>query len=260
MEGLDGSWKDNYVSSSDEERESGEDSVYTESKPSVRPPTAKLAPSSKNGANTGPKGVIRDREHYKELREQEEAWKTHQRGRSQKQTAPALVNRWDENELPELELELESDHFLQQYREKRLREMRAAAARNRQATQQFGSLVHLSASTFLSAVDNEQHSVYVVVHIYDDSVEACSAMNGCLTCLASKYTQTMFCCLPSSDAPLSCQFKSDGLPALLVYKGGELIGNFIRVSDQLGDDFYAPELEKFLIDNDCLPLTHHVSR
>ena len=253
MEELGCSQKDNYVSSSDEERESGDDSAYPESKCNVRPPTMNVCPRSGSGANTGPKGVIRDREHYKELREQEEAWISHQqRGKSQKQPAP-IQNRWDENEL----LELESDQFLQQYREKRLREMRAAAARSGQTAQRFGSLLHLSASTFIPAVDNEQPSVYVVVHISDDSVEACSAMNGCLTYLASEYTQAKFCCLPSSDAPVSCQFKSEGVPALLVYRGGELIGNFIRVSDQLGEDFYASELEKFLVDNDCLPSTDH---
>ena len=37
-----------------------------------------------------------------------------------------------------------------------------------------------------------------------------------------------------------------GLPALLVYKGGQLIGNFVRVSDQLGDDFFAMDVESFL--------------
>ena len=38
----------------------------------------------------------------------------------------------------------------------------------------------------------------------------------------------------------------NGLPALQIYKGGALIGNFVRLSDQLGDDFYAGDVEAFL--------------
>ena len=37
-----------------------------------------------------------------------------------------------------------------------------------------------------------------------------------------------------------------GLPALLVNKGGQLIGNFVRVSDHFGEDFFAIEVESFL--------------
>ena len=37
-----------------------------------------------------------------------------------------------------------------------------------------------------------------------------------------------------------------GVPALLVYKNGELIGNFLRLSREFGDDFYATDVESFL--------------
>lgn len=38
----------------------------------------------------------------------------------------------------------------------------------------------------------------------------------------------------------------DGVPALLVYKAGEMIGNFIRISDELGDDFFSSDVESIL--------------
>ena len=40
--------------------------------------------------------------------------------------------------------------------------------------------------------------------------------------------------------------KSEGVPALLVYKKGELIGNFLCLSREFGDDFYATDVESFL--------------
>lgn len=38
----------------------------------------------------------------------------------------------------------------------------------------------------------------------------------------------------------------DGVPALLIYKGGDMIGNFIRISDELGDDFFSSDVESIL--------------
>ena len=37
-----------------------------------------------------------------------------------------------------------------------------------------------------------------------------------------------------------------GVPALLIYKKGEMIGNFVRLSDELGSDFFANDVEGFL--------------
>ena len=44
-----------------------------------------------------------------------------------------------------------------------------------------------------------------------------------------------------------CQAES-GCPALLAYKNGELIGNFIRMSDDLSEDFFATDVESFLLE------------
>lgn len=62
-----------------------------------------------------------------------------------------------------------------------------------------------------------------------------------------------------STAGLSKHFKKRGVPALLVYKNGQVIGNFINVSDTLGTDFYASDVESFLLENgiivdkNCVP-------
>jgi len=38
------------------------------------------------------------------------------------------------------------------------------------------------------------------------------------------------------------------LPAILVYKKGELIGNFVRLTDEFGDDMYPADIESFLVE------------
>jgi hypothetical protein len=40
---------------------------------------------------------------------------------------------------------------------------------------------------------------------------------------------------------------------LVVYKGGNLIGNFVRLTDEFGEDFFANDVEAFLIDHGILP-------
>ena len=38
----------------------------------------------------------------------------------------------------------------------------------------------------------------------------------------------------------------NGLPAVLVYRRGELVGNLLRVTDSLGEDFSEGDVEGFL--------------
>ena len=47
----------------------------------------------------------------------------------------------------------------------------------------------------------------------------------------------------------SFDFQSvSGVPAILIYKKGDLIGNFVGLSSELGDDFPPSDLEGFLIE------------
>jgi len=48
---------------------------------------------------------------------------------------------------------------------------------------------------------------------------------------------------------VDCVLKAvSGLPAILVYKKGEVIGNFVRLTDEFGDDMYPADIESFLIE------------
>lgn len=45
----------------------------------------------------------------------------------------------------------------------------------------------------------------------------------------------------------------NGVPALLVYKNGNLIGNFIRVTDEIGEEIKITNVEAYFIDHGILP-------
>ena len=143
------------------------------------------------------------------------------------------------------------DEFLKEYRRKRLEEMRKAF----ESVPKFGKVISLSKDDFLDAIDKEQKNVKVIIHLYEEDVEACEAMNGCIACLAKEYPSVKFCKIKASEAKLSKSFSNRGVPALVFYKNGELIGNYIRLSDELGDDFYATDVESFLQEHGVLPMT-----
>lgn len=65
--------------------------------------------------------------------------------------------------------------------------------------------------------------------------------------------QVKFCAAQGTVLGTSALFRSSALPALLLYRGGDLVGNLVRVSDQLGDDFYATDVEALLQEYGLLP-------
>jgi len=42
------------------------------------------------------------------------------------------------------------------------------------------------------------------------------------------------------------------VPAILVYKSGSLIGNFVGLKEEFGSEFYPGDVENYLIENGIL--------
>lgn len=244
--------EDNDNDSADENEDVG---FYGQEK-SVRDAVPELQAES-NGitTNTGPKGVIKDWREFKRLENE----KRHDQERERAELAKKLsltcrshLNDQEEKEEDEKllqELEDLEDEFLKEYRLKRIEEMRHALAE----MPSFGKLIPLKSGNFIEEVDGAQYGITVIVHVYDESVAACEAMNGCLMCLAQEYPTVKFCKLSALDAKMSFSFVERGVPALLVYKNKELIGNYIRLRDEFGDDFFAGDVESFLQEHSHLP-------
>ncbi|XP_014470824.1 PREDICTED: phosducin-like protein [Dinoponera quadriceps] len=246
-------------SSEDEENDTGEsdkefdDIKYTED-------TAQYA-SEWDGTsnNTGPKGVIKDWQRYKQLEAEKRELQEKERIQLMKKLSLTCRSALDEEKLNETDPDLANllaDEFLLEYQRQRMKEMLAKAK-----TLKFGKIINLeNTDHFLQAIDEEDKSVTVIVHIYENNIPGCEAMDGCLISLAEEYPYVKFCRILGSTAALSARFKKFGTPALLVYKEGQLIGNFVHVTDHLGIDFYSSDVETFLIehgmltDKDCVPL------
>ncbi|KAK1132377.1 hypothetical protein K0M31_016485 [Melipona bicolor] len=256
-------------SSSEDENDSANSDKETENEKYPQIITDSIEPSFSEwdgtSSNTGPKGVIKDWQRYKQLQAEKRAEQEKERLQLIKKLSLTCRSSLDEEKEkimqsdPDL-AELLTDEFLLEYQKQRMKEMLTRTGKLR-----FGRVINLeTADQFLEAIDNEDKSVTIVVHIYEPNVPGCEAMNGSLISVAEDYPFVKFCKILGSVAGLSKHFKKEGVPALLVYKAAQVIGNFVHVTDYLGVDFYASDVEAFLIeqgiltDKNCIPvITSH---
>uniref|UniRef100_A0A8D0G9B1 Phosducin n=1 Tax=Sphenodon punctatus TaxID=8508 RepID=A0A8D0G9B1_SPHPU len=106
---------------------------------------------------------------------------------------------------------------------------------------------------FLETVEKERKTTTVIVHIYEDGIKGCEALNNSLTCLAAEHSTVKFCKIKASNTGAGDRFSTDVLPTLLVYKGGELLSNFISVTERFSEEFFAVDVEAFLNEYGLLP-------
>uniref|UniRef100_A0A4X1VAY7 Phosducin domain-containing protein n=1 Tax=Sus scrofa TaxID=9823 RepID=A0A4X1VAY7_PIG len=191
--------------------------------------------------NSGPKGVIHDWRRYKQLETEQREEQCREMERLIKKLSMSCRSHLDEEEEQQKQKDLQEkisgkdqddEEFLQQYRKQRMEEMRQQLHKGPQFKQVFEIP---SGEGFLDMIDKEPKGTLIMVHIYED------------------VPAVKFCRVKSSVIGASSRFTRNALPALLIYKGGELIGNFVRVTDQLGEDFFAVDLEAFLQEFGLLP-------
>lgn len=249
-----------YCSSSESEGEKSDDSgkeiqtstVIKETVAVPRPDPYKWEGSS---TNTGPKGVMKDWQRFKQLETEKRAEQEKERQALIQKLSLTCKSALEEDREKNADVdpemaELLSDEFLLHFQKKRMEEMMAKLS----TLPKFGKVINIrDGQEFLDAIDKEDKAVTVVVHIYEENVPGCEAMNGSLISLSQDYQQVKFCKMIGSVAGISKRFKISGVPALLVYKAGQLVGNFVRVSEELGDDFFSEDVESFLLEHGMLP-------
>ncbi|KAJ0051763.1 hypothetical protein Pint_02943 [Pistacia integerrima] len=142
------------------------------------------------------------------------------------------VDQKTEEELEELEddPDLDDDRFLEEYRKKRLAEMREAAKLSR-----FGSVMPISGSDFVressilfnvakTSVDPTR-SFFFSFPEFRDRFPECGLLMQCLEELAQKYPATKFVKIISTDCIPN--YPDCNLPTLLVYNNGAVKANYV---------------------------------
>ncbi|KAK7266909.1 hypothetical protein RIF29_19570 [Crotalaria pallida] len=132
----------------------------------------------------------------------------------------AWLDSKNEDELQDLEDDLDDDRFLQEYRKKRLAEMKETAKILR-----FGSVIQISGSDFVREVSQAPSDVWVVVILYKDGIPECGLLMQSVEELAVRYPATKFVKIISTDCIPN--YPDRNLPTLLVYNNGAVKGNYV---------------------------------
>jgi len=96
----------------------------------------------------------------------------------------------------------------------------------------FGGFERMSKDEWTEAIKHTHELVYVIAHLYENDVPACTKLNLCLEALAPRFPHVRFCRVRSTEAMKG--YSRAGLPTIIVYKAGEMVASFIKVTDSIG--------------------------
>uniref|UniRef100_A0A8R1XTV6 Phosducin domain-containing protein n=1 Tax=Onchocerca volvulus TaxID=6282 RepID=A0A8R1XTV6_ONCVO len=195
------------------------DNEAAETKPHLTP---------RNYRNTGPKGVLEDYKICKAKLEEKES-KKYEQILAQAKTC-TLSGESENNSLEEL-------------RRKRLLEMKDYLY----AMKKINELT--KKEEFLDYIESNWNR-WILIHIYDEDNEGSITLNKVFNTLAIRYPNLKLAKVLPMTIGMSPQFRMKGLPTLQVYRDEILLGNFIRITDQLGEKFTADQLIHFLSENE----------
>nr|XP_023662211.1 phosducin-like isoform X2 [Paramormyrops kingsleyae] len=206
--------------------------------------------------HTGPKGVINDWRKFKLETEDHDNMPPSKRELLRQMSTPQKPEEFGEKvnrKMSTQEYELiqqEDEMCLRKYRRQCMQEMHERLSFG----PRFEGVCELeNGEAFLDVIEKEHHLTLVAVHVYEDGVPGCEALNSCLDCLAAEYPGIKFCKIRASRTGAGDRFPDDVLPAVLVYKAGELLGNFLHITQHLGEEFFAVDVEAFLNQYGFLP-------
>jgi len=244
----------NYCSSSEDEGDDDKDNDSDHGKGGKSStkfiPASELdAPKSSNGFTdrTGPKGVIEDWRRYKQLETEKRDEQDRERQALMKKLTMTCRSHLDDEEAKKKEQQVEEmldpdDEFFKEYRARLMQQMQERLLNS----QRFGQTFDLTRANFTAAIDDEKKTVTIIVHVYEQIAVGCKRMHKCFQTLAEQYPYIKFCRIQASEAQMSHQFIKNGCPAILVYRGGELLSSFISLTEKLGDDFVTTDVENLL--------------
>ena len=134
------------------------------------------------------------------------------------------------------------DTFLEEYRRKRLEEMKTAAAIPR-----FGTVVDITRDSFMAHVTDPSSEHYVLVLLHRPQCRECELLAAAYAELARKHPHTKFTSIPGKECIPG--YPDRNMPTLLVYKDRDPVRTFMGL-DHYGGTRMTPEgLELAL--NEC---------
>eukprot|EP00879_Flechtneria_rotunda_P007622 GHRR01007994.1.p1 GENE.GHRR01007994.1~~GHRR01007994.1.p1 ORF type:complete len:246 (+),score=69.93 GHRR01007994.1:280-1017(+) len=155
------------------------------------------------------------------------------RPEQEEQKTKEWLDKQDEDELSDLEDKFQDDKALEEHRQKRLQELRAAASKPL-----FGTVEEITSNEFIQKVTDASESYWVVCFLYKATHPGCQLLGECLKELARKYSNTRFVRIIST----SCipNYPDQNLPTILLYHSRACVKHLVGLS-QFGGKRATPE-------------------
>ncbi|CAH1186447.1 unnamed protein product [Phyllotreta striolata] len=132
----------------------------------------------------------------------------------QKTATGKNLSELDLDELDELE-DSEDEAVLNEYRAKRIAELKALAER-----QKFGYVGEISAQDYINEVNKAGEGIWVVLHLYKQGIPLCALINEHMKQIAAKFPAVKF--LKSISTTCIPNYPDKNLPTIFVYFEGDL--------------------------------------
>lgn len=138
-----------------------------------------------------------------------------------------------------LDEEDEDAKVIEEYRQKRLNELKMKKLRER-----FGEVYEITKADWTREVNDCSKTCWVIVHLYQDSLVECRLMEETLMILASKFKDVKFVKIRSTQAVEN--WPDSNLPTLFAYNDGELKFQSLTLKQFGGKSMTPNDLEWFL--------------
>jgi len=146
-----------------------------------------------------------------------------------------LEDNDDDDEL------LNDTSFIDQYREKRIQELKLKTLQNR-----FGDLQEIVKADWLREVNETSKTCWVVISLYQDSIVESRLLDEILLILAPKFKYIKFLKIKAQQAVEN--WPESRLPTLFLYNEGELKHQVFTLNELGGKSTKADDLEWYLVE------------
>eukprot|EP00002_Diphylleia_rotans_P036369 TRINITY_DN79_c0_g3_i1.p2 TRINITY_DN79_c0_g3~~TRINITY_DN79_c0_g3_i1.p2 ORF type:complete len:227 (-),score=71.15 TRINITY_DN79_c0_g3_i1:204-884(-) len=140
------------------------------------------------------------------------------------------------DELDELEDDFEDDRILEEYRRRRLDELKATQEKNK-----FGEVRQISEPEFKREVSEAGQDISVVLHLFQSYVPECKLLNSILGSLATKFKATKFLKITSTECIHG--YPDKNLPTILIYRNGQISKQIIGLESMGGQSTREIDVE-----------------
>lgn len=138
---------------------------------------------------------------------------------------------------PDTEETQTEDDFLEQYRQKRLQELKEHASSGGGGSNpygKFGQVMLISRQDWAREVNEASHSAWVVISLTSSDVERTGCMEKAVSALSSKFVDVKFVAIPHQQA--IANWPEDHLPTVFLYRHGKLQHQLVSLPTSISEE------------------------